>query len=100
MMTFEEAAQKRREYPGVTARSKPIADTTNVPPSIADDVSAVADEDELQVDDNGIAPTGRMGPVGSLVEHLKEQLSAASRTIIRQVIKPRFPFCMQKIAIR
>ena len=94
MMTFEEAAQRRREYPEATGRSKPTTNTTTAPPSITDDVSVVADEDESHVDDSDVDRRGRMGPVGSLVEHLKEQLSAASRTIIRQVITARFLFCL------
>ena len=73
MIAFEEAAQRRRESP------EPTADQKTTPPRSTAGTSGSVDDDEFDY-------RGRMGPVGSLVEHLKEQLGTASRTISRQVI--------------
>ena len=77
MVAFEEAARRQREPREVTADRK-------FTPAVADDVASV----DFQVNDSD-ADLPRVGPVGSLVEHLKEQLSTASRTITRQVIVTR-----------
>ena len=75
MVAFEEAAQRQRKP------RKAVADRKYTP-AVADDMSSVIDFQENDSD----AYQPRMGPVGSLVEHLKEQLDTASRTIIRQAM--------------
>lgn len=85
MVAFEEAAQRRRESTEPTTYNKPTIASTA---STTDDVASV--DDGISVDDCSVSGGGRMGPVGTLVEHMKEQLDAASRTVHRQLASPPY----------